>query len=431
VTGPAAEHFRLEDELTTKLAAALKVHLAGGTPAPTAPPVPAGPSQTDYVVALGHLERYDDPASVKKAVDLLRALPNADTSAPIQAALGRALLYVYRDTHEIGVARLAQAAAEKAQRLDPGRTETLLTLGAIKAAQGRYEEAIQDFRHVLERDPHSVDALLALGDALADAGKRTEAEAAYTKAATTRPGYWAPYNRLGALHYQRGAYGPAITAYEEAVRQNPTGSRPLSNLTAAYVQAGRLEDALKTSQEAIALQPSASGWSNLGIVHYYAGRFGDATAAFEKAVALAPKRSTPRVNLADALRWSGADPVRVRTAYSDTLASAEDELKINPKSVTALRNEARAFAALGEEARAREAIRAARAAAPDDSSVLVVASIAALRRQDRAGALALVDEAVRLGFSPALLKADPDLAPLRGDPLFEKALSAPRPPGAQ
>ncbi|MGZ5426053.1 MAG: protein kinase domain-containing protein [Thermoanaerobaculia bacterium] len=433
VTGPAAEHFRLEDELTQKLASALKVHLASGGAVPTPAPasVPAGAPQTDYVVALGYLERYDDPASVQRAIDLLRKIPGGESSALVQAALGRAYLETYKDTHDLALARLAQASAETAQRLDPGRVETLLTLGRIKAAAGRFDESIEDFRRALARDPLSVEALLSLGDALADSGKPADAEAAYRQAAASRPAYWAPYNRLGALHYGRGDYARAITAYEEASRLNPSSARPLSNLCASYLQSGRLDDAVKAAQRSLALMPTASAWSNLGIAHYYAGRFADAAAAFEKAVAAAPKRSTFGVNLGDALRWSDGGAARAREAYAEALRRADDELKVNPRDVAALRNRAHALTHLGEEAKALEAILAARAAAPDDSTVLLSAGMLALRRQDRTTAFALVADSVRRGFSPFLLRADPDLGAVRSDPLFEKALSTPRSSGAQ
>ena len=89
VSGPAAEHFRLEDELTQKLVAALKVHLASGGAVPTAAPVslPVGAPQTDYVVALGNLEHYDDRKSVEQAITLLYADPRR---RELRAGAGRA-----------------------------------------------------------------------------------------------------------------------------------------------------------------------------------------------------------------------------------------------------------------------------------------------------------------------------------------------------
>ena len=431
VRGLAAEHFKLEDDLARKLVAALKLHLAPGATTPARYTIPAGPSQTDYVVALGYLERYDDPASLQKAIDLLKTITGGENSAPVQATLGRAYIATYQNTHDIAFARLAESCAESAQKLDPGRFETLLTLGRIKATAGRLDEGIVDFRRALERDPSSVEALLSLGDALADSNKPADAEAAYRRAVAARPSYWAPHNRLGALFYSKGDYGRAIPEYEEAARLNPATSRPLSNLVGAYLQTGKLEDAVRAAQKSLDLLQSASGWANLGTAHYYAGRYSDAAAAFEKATAAAPKRSSLWIGLGDALRSSGGDAARTRAAYEEALRRTDDELKVNSRDAAALRNRARALRSLGEEAKAREAILAARAAAPADSSILVEASRLALLHQDRTAAFALLSEAVRRGFSPALLRADPEFTEVKSDPLFEKALATPRSLGAQ
>jgi tetratricopeptide (TPR) repeat protein len=431
VTGSSAEHFRLEDELAQKLVAALRVQLAPGAAAPASSSVPAGAPQTDYVVALGYLERYDDPASIQKAADLLSKIPGGGGSALVQAALGRAWLAAYQNTHDIAFARLAQASAETARKLDPSRVETMLTLGRIQAAAGRFDEAIVEFQRALARDPSSVDALLYLGDALADSGRAADAEAAYRRAAAARPTYWAPQNRLGALFFTRGEYARAIPAYEEAARLNPETPRPLSNLSGAYLQIGRLDEAVRAAQKSIDLQASPSGWSNLGTAHYYAGRGAEAAAAFEKAVAAAPKRSTPWVGLGDASRLSAGGATRAREAYEEALRRTDDELKVNPRDAVALRNRARALRNLGDETKAREAILSARAAAPADSTVLVEAARIAFLRQDRAAAFALLADAVRAGFSPSLLRADPEFAEIKADPSFEKALATPRSGGAQ
>ncbi len=55
----------------------------------------------------------------------------------------------------------------------------------------------------------------------------------------------------------------------------------------------------------------------------------------------------------------------------------------------------------------------------------------ALKRKDRGTAFTLLANAVQKGFSPSLLRAEPDFGAVRSDPLFEKALATPRASGAQ
>ena len=66
------------------------------------------------MVALGHLERYDDKASVEKAISLLTRMPGGENSALVQAALGRAYLSSYNLTKDVATASLAQRAAQRA-----------------------------------------------------------------------------------------------------------------------------------------------------------------------------------------------------------------------------------------------------------------------------------------------------------------------------
>ena len=177
VTGPAAEHFRLEDELTRKLAAALRIHLeTGGAVRTPAPVIAPGAPQTNYIVALGYLERYEDRAAVDRAIALLEAIPGGARSALVQAALGRAYLASYRLSRDVSVASLAKGAAQRAIGLAADLPEAQVTLGEVLAETGRSGEAVSVLRKVLAKDPKSVPALLALVTALKSSGDARGAE---------------------------------------------------------------------------------------------------------------------------------------------------------------------------------------------------------------------------------------------------------------
>ena len=428
VTGASSEHFRLEEELAQKLVAALNLQLASG--AASAPSVPAGASQTDYVVALGYLERYDEPASVQKAVDLLTKIPGGGNSALVQAALSRAYLATYKNTHDIAFARLAQTSAETAQKLDPARFETLLTLGRIKAESGRFDEAIADFQRALARDPSSVEALLYLGDALADSGNRgtrrrptagpprrdrrtgrrtTGSARSSTRAATTRARFRRTRRRRASTRRAPG--------------RSPICAGPTSR------RAGSTTPCAPPRSRSSSPRPRADGRISAAPI---TTRGGTRTPRPRSRKPSRPAQAFRALGgLGDALRWAGGDAARARAAYEEVLRRMGDELSVNPRDAAALRNRAHALANLGEEGKALEAILAARAAAPEDSTVLLKAAMLALRRKDQTAAFALVADAVRKGFSPSLIRADPEFGAVKADPLFEKALATPRSPGAQ
>ena len=364
-----------EDELTQKLVAALKVHLATEAPCRRRPPtVPAGPAQTDYVVALGYLE-LRRRVSVQQAIDVLKRIPGGEVPALVPAAWAGPISRGIR-THNIAFARLAQAAA-RAAKLDPGRAETLLTLGRIQRL-GRFAEAIRSSAALSRATPRPRRPC-----STSETRSRTPETATTRKPrSVARPScarpYWAPQNRLGRF-YAKGDYGLAITAYEEAARLNPSSARPLSNLcgptsrrTAGTPSASRKSDRARAEPERLVESgpPTTRARPGSGGGVAKSGRRGAETLH-----AVGGARRRPPVGP----RRSGTRACRV----PGVVAPPGDRLNVNPRDAAALRNRA-TRAHLGDEARAVGVILAARSAAPDDSTVLVESRDARAQRKERA-----------------------------------------------
>ena len=207
VTGPAAEPFRLEEELASRLLSALE---AGPVPkGPKSEEIAAGPPQVDFVLATGYLDRWDDAGSIAKAIDLLTTIPNAEGSALVQAALGKAYLRSYELSAVTAQAFLARQAAERAIALDPELPEALVTLGRVLTATGKAAEAEVPIRKALQMRPGWADTEIALGRALSDAGDKAGAEAAFTRATQLRPNSWAAFNSLASFYFMTDRYADA------------------------------------------------------------------------------------------------------------------------------------------------------------------------------------------------------------------------------
>ena len=425
VTGPAADHFRLENELTQKIMAALQIHLAsrGPVPTPSSPELTPGPAQTDYVVALGCLERYDDTDSVKKAIHLLTGLPGGGNSALIQAALGRAHLASYRLSKDVSAASLATEAAQRAIALSPGLPEAQVTLGEVLTVTGRPAEAVPVLRTVLESDPGSVPALLALVTALQRSGDMDGAEKAALRLVEIRPTSPTAVNRLGAIYFRTSRYEKAAAAFERAIALNPDLPRAHFNLGAAFLRLGRFGDAEKALQSSIRIEPIPQAFSNLGVAQYLLGRFAEAAASFQRAVDLAPKNYRWRLYLGDALSQLPDRASEARRAYEEALPLVRAELSVDPTDAPTIVLFGRCLARTGEPERAWSEIRRGVALAPSDEGVLELAAAAAMVLGKKAEALVWLEQAVARGYGLVEIQRDPDFAPLRGDSAFQKLAS--------
>jgi serine/threonine-protein kinase len=422
VTGASTQPFALEEELASRLLAALGVRPAPAAAKPEAIPAAA---QVDYVLAAGHLERWDDAESIGKAIDLLTAIPGANDSALVQATLGRAYLRAYELSSDTARALLARQAAERAVALSPDLPEALVTLGALLTATGKPAEALTPIERALARQPDSADVEMALGRALHGAGRNAEAEAAFRRATELRPSSWVPWNALASFYFQTDRVGDAAKTYAAAAERNPGAPTVQDNLGAALFRQGDLTGAEAAFRRSLAIRPTSIAWSNLGTLLYAQSRTEDAVAAFREAVKLSPGDASLWMNLGDGLRRS-TRPAEAKDAYERAIPLARAALAVNPKSAEAHAALALSLARTGHAPAAREEARAAVELAPKDPSVLLMSALVA-RLDGRGGdALALLDRGLAAGLGVHEIETEPDFDALRRDPRYQALLARER-----
>ena len=411
-TGTASELFSLQDRVAAGVVAALR---AGPAPVGAAGGPRAGSAQERYLAALGHLQRYQDAASVDAAVTALETLAREEPAwAPAHAALARAYLARRVTTREPVWADRAREACREAERIDAALPEVQLTAGRVATETGDAKGAIAAFRKVLESRPGDAEALLGLADACLLEGEAGPAEEAARRAVAAGPGYWASHNKLGVVLVSAGRPAEAVEAFRKAVELAPENARGLANLGSALLLEGRLPDAAATLRKSVGLEETAEGLSALGTVEYSLGRYDDAAAAYERAIALAPAFSTLWVNLGDARRWSPAGRPRAAEAYARAVEAAREELRVNPADADARLSLALAFAKTGRPAEAAPHLAAALEADPANPDRLfqgAVVEAASGRREEAARLLRL---AVEKGAPAWQVDAEPELDTVRG-----------------
>jgi tetratricopeptide (TPR) repeat protein len=410
-TGPAADLFALQDRVAAGVAAALGLATGPGA-APSGPKGEA--AQERYLAALGHLQKYQDSASVDAAIALLEKLCAEEEGwAPAHAALARAYLAKRFLTREPAWMDRAREAGLRAERIDGSLPEVQLTMGRLATESGDPDGAVAAFGKLLARQPADVDALVGLADAFLLAGKTSEAEGAARRALAASPSYWAVHSKLGVVLVSTGRVEEAVAAFRRAVELAPGNARALVNLGSALVLAGRLEEAAGALRRSVAVAPTAEAFSALGTVEYYMGRFEEAVASYERAVALSPAFPTMWVNLGDARRWSSSARDRAPEAYARAIAAAGEDLRVNPKDVDAHLALGASYAKTGRAAEAAPHVAAALAADPENPDVLYQAAVCEAVSGRIREAADLLNRAHRHGAPSWQIEADPELRIVR------------------
>ena len=387
-----------------------------------------GVASDRYAQATRYLQRHDHAPSVDAAAGILEALVAGATAAPEHfATLARAYLAKYQLTHQhVWEARAAEAV-DRALARDAALPIVQLALADLKAATGHRDEAAEHYAMALAADAGLFEAWLGLARLRATQGAFPEAEAACRRAIALRPRDWRGYSTLGTVYFRQGRYSQAVPPWRKVLQLSPDHARTASNLGAALFHLDRFEDSEAAIRRSLELEPDPAAYSNLGMVLFAQKHFEEAVAAFQRACDLRPADARFWGYLASAARRvPGLEGVRER-AYERAIGLMREALERNPE-------DAQSWAILGGwlavHARADEARSATARAlelAPGDTRVLIDAATTYAVLDERARALDLLEEAVRLGYGLRDIEGREELESVRSDARYRRlaALAAP------
>ena len=91
-----------------------------------------------------------------------------------------------------------------------------LMRGQAKFAQGRYDEALEEFQSILRRHERDIDALVGQIAALRTLGRFSESKAELTAALRMFPNESRLHTEQGWLHFNRGDYDSALKCFDQA-----------------------------------------------------------------------------------------------------------------------------------------------------------------------------------------------------------------------
>jgi tetratricopeptide (TPR) repeat protein len=112
-------------------------------------------------------------------------------------------------------------AGEKAVVEVEKRARLQLSMGFLRAEQGRLAEAIQWFQRSLQTNPSNCEANVALADALAETQRYPQAAEALEAALKQSPMRADVYARLASALEKLGCHAEALAAFQQAISMDP------------------------------------------------------------------------------------------------------------------------------------------------------------------------------------------------------------------
>ena len=204
-------------------------------------------------------------------------------------------------------------------------------LGITFQTQGRFDEAIVQYREAIRLNSNYSNAHTNLGVALAAQGKLDEAIPHYREAIRLNNKYSNPHNCLGAALAAQGKLDEAISHYREAIRLDPNNGMAHHNLGLALATQGKFEEATSHYREVIRLGGDYSAVHyNLGVALAAQGRIEEAMVHYREAIQLDDNNVEAHNNLGMALAETGR--------LEEAISQLRRALELDPQYAEARRN---------------------------------------------------------------------------------------------
>ncbi|HEX3128176.1 MAG TPA: protein kinase [Thermoanaerobaculia bacterium] len=323
----------------------------------------------------------------------------------------------YADTGETRYLTRGLAVVQDAIRIAPGDPRPLVVRFELELSAGHLDEAEAALASLEEIDP--AESLLQRGRLAERWGRPAEGLELMQAAVRLQPS-WPNLLILANAEYRQGRLDDARRHLEALLTRFPGNLEGLRTL--AQIELLRNpEHAVALLREAAKSDPGIGSLTNLGGNLLLLRRYGEAEASLRQALARQPGDPSAALNLADCLTLLGRE-AEARQLYAGIAESASR--RATPGDWSMLAVQAQAFAHLGENDQALEAIQQALRLTPNNSQLSMEAAVVYVLIGDRSSALFHARQAAKQNVDASWL-ALPFFDPLRKEPTFQ-ALTRPR-----
>lgn len=340
-----------------------------------------------YLKGLDSLLESGQSDHLVRAAAFFNAALEADPNfARAQAGLCRAEIGRFAASRDADAYPRAQAACDRALRMEPDLLEVSLALGDLQRMRGETAKAIEQYSKAVEDPKLAVDAYMGIAKAHGANGRHQLALDYFERARRLRPRDGNIYYAIGYQHYLNGGYDQAIASFRKAVNLRPQDARAWNALGGALLANSEPGEAAAAFERSIQISPSLGALSNLGTLQFNAGKYAVAADLYRRAAKLDPENAVIWGNLGDALSAQPGKAVEAGEAYRRAIEKMRAFVEVKPDAAVQLAELAWYHANLDEGATAREYIARAEALDVERGEVALWAAQALARLNDIGGA---------------------------------------------
>ena len=135
----------------------------------------------------------------------------------------------------------------------PNKARVHNGFGLVLFAEGKIEDAIDQYNEAIRITPDYTEAYNNRGMAYSDLGQHQRAIEDYNEAIRITPDYAKAHNNRGVAYATLGQYQRAIENFNEAIRLKPDSANAYGNRGIAYLNQGNKELGCSDAQKACAL----------------------------------------------------------------------------------------------------------------------------------------------------------------------------------
>ena len=173
-----------------------------------------------------------------------------------------------------------------------GGDRSLINLANYYHTSGKYAEALEIWKDLLDKNPDDVGAKIGMSNAYHGLGNEDMAIRGLTEVLEIDPGNLKALHSLTTIHAEKGRAEEAMRLAQQAIRIDETNGQSYFNLGSAFQLMGRNEEAAHAYRRAIRYAPDlAEAYANLAQLSATGRRPAQALEAAQKAVELASDKA--------------------------------------------------------------------------------------------------------------------------------------------